>query len=118
MVDRSAMSSMIGIRSSSSRKCKPPGEAPTLPWQYVQGEEAENQSISAYDYPEDAFQLVDDFEVLAFETVCANEVGELLEVTFFVQNLATQLGLRYFAVEMPRSCPFKSSTRWDEYTLY
>ncbi len=62
---------------------------------------------NTYDSPEDAFQFMNDLEVIAFKAMNANKTSKFPKMSFFVQNLTTKLSFCNFAVEMPWRSSFE-----------
>lgn len=103
------MSSTVGIISSSSKKGRPPSVAPIFPLCRNETGERRSGQTDTYNNPQNALQLEYELGIVAFVAVESYELRKLRKVPFLLQNLAPEIGLGHFAIEMWRNGALKST---------
>ena len=72
-------------------------------------------TVITHNRPEYTLQLHDQVMVHALQTMLADEVGKLSEVTFLLQNLVSELGLSHHTIKVRGNHALEgaASTKWS-----
>jgi hypothetical protein len=98
--DTSAISSIIGIISSSSRNGIPRSLAPMFPYATSELTKPSKMNYESHHRPQYTFKFQNNVWVVLFDSVLPNKMSKVGEVSLFAEYLTPKFGLDHFTVEM------------------